>query len=1161
MWFSFLIFNLFDYLLPHLGTFAFLGPRQIPYHYFSETINKPTFPPRVCLMKPLPLFVLFFAASCFAPHCFAEGEAKAQADSKGWDGVSKAFVQRCFPCHQSDKKRGGLALDTPEGFFAGGDSGPALAEIVKRLKLQEGEEGAMPPKGPRFTPAEIENLSTGMATLKPGQSSAPFWSLVVPRRPAIPAQAGVEHPVDAFLLQKLSEKGLSFSPPGDKRTQIRRLKFHLVGLPPTPEEVSRFEQDKSPNAFAKLVERYLGSKEHGERWARHWLDVVRFAESNGFETNTSRGSAWVYRDWVIRSINSDLPYDQFVISQLAGDQIGQPEGTGFLVGGPWDEVKSPDETLTRQQRADELHDMVSTTASAFLGLTGGCARCHSHKFDPVSQEDYHRIKAVFEGVRHGERELPPSESRNRELAALKTRMAGLEAKLAAFRPLANPGRTTWIFPSKVTTPTFEPLVPPIGVEPYAAGSGPGERFYEGDLAKFPTLGQGYAFWSKVRDKYFAAYRPGVAGEFALGFSWGAGWNTHTKGARLVLDLDGDLKTVEDRKELGVIDQQRLAEGGPSIPQKPLWSGLKSFGTVRLEPRSAIFLQAGSDDDYATADLMVLQKVDLNGGLTPGGESASRSPSYSISLRSPAQTGENQEIFSPRVADRIRITIDATNGSEPCLDEVEAFGPGEPGVNLLHKDRGVRVSASGSFPPHPSHKLEFINDGIYGNSKSWIGNTPNGVWVEFRLPKAVPIHQIRWSRDRTVPPQFADRVMTTYRIEAGVGEEAMALVADSTDRAKQGTTDGPALRFQPGKAGDGVVDGLVRDYQKTRSELSSIGRMGRGYVGTFAQPGPTRLLFRGDPMQPRQEIGPGAFEKIGPPLKLASEAPEAQRRMALAKWMVSPENPLTARVIVNRIWQFHFGTGIVATPSDFGKNGARPTHPELLDWLASELVDPKYLLPGEVAKPWSLKHIQRLIVTSKAYSQSSAITPEGLAADAQARLLWRYPAHRLEAEAIRDSILFVSGNLRDEGGGPGFDLFEPNTNYVKVYRSKAKFGPAEWRRMVYQAKPRMQLDDVFGVFDCPDAGQIAPKRTLSTTPLQSLGMLNSGFLNDQARIFSERLARECATPRERVKRAFVLAFQREPEEAEINAGLEVWNEVGPEALCRAILASNEFLHPD
>jgi len=1077
------------------------------------------------------------------------------ASPSDWPTLSTTFAQRCFPCHQAEKKRGGLVLDTSEGVLAGGDSGPAAVEILKRLKRLPTEEGAMPPKGPRFSPEEMDKLSKGLATLRPTLQAVPFWSLASPIRPKVPQTFGAEHPIDAFLLQKLSEKGLDYSHPADKRTQIRRLKFGLLGLPPNPEEVKLFESDPSPKAFALLVESYLASKAHGERWARHWLDVVRFAESNGFETNTPRPTAWVYRDWVIDCINKDLPYDQFVLAQLAGDQLGHPEGTGFLVGGPWDAVKSPDETLTRQQRADELHDMVATTTSTFLGITGGCARCHSHKFDPVSHEDYHRIKAVFEGVINGEGELPPTVAKSRELVALKKRLADLEQKLNSQRAMGRPGKTTWIFPSQTATPTFEPLVPVKGIESYSSGTGPGERLFEGNLTQFPTLGQGYAFWSNVRDKFVAAYRPGVSGDFSLGFSWGAGRNTHTTRAKLVLDLDGDLKTAGDRRELATINQQRLADGGSLVPQKPLWSGLARFGIVRLEKRSAIFLQAGSDDQFTSADLLVLQRVDQESKPSHARESRS------IALRSPVQTGKNLETFPPLIADRVRITIDATNGSEPCLDEVEAFGPNEPDVNLFHKNRGVKVTASGSFPPHPFHKLEQINDGNYGNEKSWIGNQVNGVWVEFQLSKPVAIHQILWSRDRTLPAKFVDRVMTKYRIEVGTKAGPFVLIADSSDRAKPGTPDGPALQFQPDKLGQGLVGELINDYHKTRSELSSIGRSGRGYVGTFVQPGPTRLLFRGDPMAPRQEIGPGSFDRIGLPLKLAANTPEAQRRMAFARWIASPENPLTARVIVNRLWQFHFGTGIVATPSDFGKNGARPTHPELLDWLAMELVNPQFLLPGEVAKPWSLKHIQRLIVTSRAYNQSSAITTKGLAADAQTRLLWRYPSRRLEAEGIRDSILFVAGNLRDEGGGPGFDLFEPNTNYVKVYRSKATFGPPEWRRMVYQSKPRMQLDDLFGVFDCPDAGQIAPRRTLSTTPLQSLGMLNSGFLNDQARIFSERIAKEADTPSNRVKRAFDLAYQRPPDTEELAASIAVYETIGAEALCRAILASSEFLHPD
>jgi hypothetical protein len=269
---------------------------------------------------------------------------------------------------------------------------------------------------------------------------------------------------------------------------------------------------------------------------------------------------------------------------------------------------------------------------------------------------------------------------------------------------------------------------------------------------------------------------------------------------------------------------------------------------------------------------------------------------------------------------------------------------------------------------------------------------------------------------------------------------------------------------------------------------------------------------------------------------------------LAKWIASAENPLTARVIVNRLWHYHFGRGLVETPSDFGINGAKPTHPELLDWLASELI----------ARGWSLKAVHRLIVTSATYRQSSEMSPLGARIDADARLLWRYPPHRLEAEALRDAIVAVAGNLNLKMGGPGFDLFEPNNNYVKVYHSRTNFGPEEWRRMIYQAKPRMQLDNTFGAFDCPDAGQIAPRRTSSTTPLQALNLLNSPFVLQQARLFGARLERE-AKPDGAVSRAFQLALNREPTSEESLAARKLVEEYGLIALCRGLLNANEFLY--
>jgi Protein of unknown function (DUF1553)/Protein of unknown function (DUF1549) len=571
-------------------------------------------------------------------------------------------------------------------------------------------------------------------------------------RPAVPPAGNIawcRNDIDRFILARLEKEHLAPSPEADRRTLIRRLSFDLLGLPPTPEETAAFVADPDPAAYEKLVERDLASPAYGERWARHWLDVVRFAESHGFEMNQPRRNAWPYRDYVIRALNEDRPYEQFVREQLAGDASGVDEATGYLVAGPWDQVKSPDVVLTAQQRADELHDVVSTTASAFLGLTVGCARCHDHKFDPITQHDYYAVTAVFAGVQHGER----------------------------------------------------PLLPVLSSQP-----------------------------------------------------------------------------------------------------------------------------------------------------------------------------------------------------------------------------------------------------------------------------------------------------------------------------------------------------LV-------------------YAGQFVKPPPTFLLHRGDPTQPREEVAPGALAYFGGKLELSAET-EQQRRLALARWISDPKNPLTARVLVNRLWQHHFGEGIVSTPSDFGRNGARPSHPELLDWLASEFL----------SRGGSLKAIHRLIVTSSTYQQNSRIEDSGSrieggqplpgdprSTDAGNRLLWRYPPQRLEAETLRDSILAVCGNLDRRMSGPGFDLFEPNDNYVKVYTPKTQFGPAEWRRMVYQSKPRMQLDNVFGAFDCPDAGQIAPKRNRSTTPLQALNLLNSSFMVQQADIFAQRLQGEAGNDVEaQVRRAFLLAFGREPVVEEQEAAAQLIRTEGLAVFCRALLNANEFV---
>ena len=905
---------------------------------------------------------------------FARAEPPAAQAPDFATVVVPLLARRCGACHGPATAESGWRIDDRQRARAGGDSGlpgivagkPEASEIVRRVTTDDAE--ARMPADADPLPAEEQALLTAwvsagapwpddMATLPPSlfpdtRETSSHWAFQPIVRPPLPEIARVTHPIDAFVLQGLAAQGLSMQPEAAPPTLLRRVMFDLVGLPPTPADVQAFTADVAARgtdaAFADLVDRLLASHGFGERWARHWLDAVRFAESNGFEMNQMRPNAWRYRDWVIESLKCDLPYDAFVRAQLAGDTCGADVATGFIVGGAWDQVKSPDPVLTANQRADELHDMVSTTSSAFLGLTVGCARCHDHKFDPIPQTDYYRLKAVFAGVEHGEREVTLSSEQPRQ---------------------------------------------------------------------------------------------------------------------------------DRRAEIARL----LAEAGVST------------------------------------------------------------------LRRAVTHRQNVDRFAPTPARFIRFTILETSGSEPCLDELEVFS--SDGRNVA---RGSTPTSSGDFAGNAFHALAHVNDGLYGNEHSYISNSPGTGWVQFELPATETVDRVVWSRDRSPEPKYADRVATRYEIAVSTDGVTWQPIASDLDRRPFGdptaAPDDTPAAIPPGSVADPAsVAGKISALKR---ELSTLDRGPMAYAGRFAEPGATFRMFRGDPTQPREEILPGPLSRIGSgPWPAGPISAEAARRRALADWIVDPGHPLTARVIVNRLWHHHFGTGLVDTPSDFGAGGGRPSHPELLDWLASELI----------ANGWHLKPIHRLIVTSRAWRQGDEANAQALALDAQDRLLWRYPPHRLEAEAIRDAILATSGSLNPQAGGPGFDLFVANANYVKVYETKTEFTADDFRRMIYQSKPRSELDTFFGAFDCPDAGQIQPKRTSSTTPLQALNLLNGAFLIDQADRFAARVAREAGdAPAERVRLAFLLAFGRDATEEEIAAGTKLVADHGLPALCRALYNANEFL---
>ena len=450
--------------------------------------------------------------------------------------------------------------------------------------------------------------------------------------------------------------------------------------------------------------------------------------------------------------------------------------------------------------------------------------------------------------------------------------------------------------------------------------------------------------------------------------------------------------------------------------------------------------------------------------------------------------------------------------------------------------------------------------MYGNSHSWISNETGQGWVEIELAKKATISRVIWGRDQK--GNFRDRIPVQYKIEVADEMKNWHLISSAEDRiplVSSAQTDNSSEKsnglFYPvtDLSEDAIVVlkeliGQVKDLETQLGQLALDAPM--IYAGQFDQPEElTHWLYRGDPFQKRDVVEPGGISAFKGHLNLDNQTLESKRRLKLARWISDAKNPLTARVMVNRIWHYHFGEGIVNSPSDFGVNGGPPSHPQLLDWLASEFK----------GSGWSVKSIQRLIALSGTYLQSSRPTQKGLELDVDCRLLWRFPPRRLAAEAIRDSILQVSGAIDLTMGGVGYEVFEPNTNYVRVYNPKAEFGPSEWRRMVYQRKIRMEGDATFEAFDCPDGGQVCPKRTRSITAMQALNLLNSHFMVQQADLFSHRLLQETSQNiSAQVRRGFHLAYGRRPDQQELQRSIALVESHGLPIFCRAIFNTNEFM---
>ena len=929
--------------------------------------------------------------------------------------IAPILEERCWYCHGEEEQESDLRLDRRAKMLRGGNSGLSavvpgkpeksyLIEVVRHLD----PDVKMPPDEDKMPAKEVDLLTRWIkeGAVWPGQMDAvareesDHWSFQQVVRPKVPeptaraagaaanqqnpspaaSAVGSRNPIDAFLLKSLATHDLSFSERTDPRSLIRRASIVLTGLTPTAEETTEFlaayEAD-SEKTYTALVDRLLESPHFGERWAQHWLDVIRWAETNGSEANLYRKNAWIYRDYVVRAFNEDKPYDEFVREQLAGDSLGAGEATGFLVAGPHVPAATVgrEPTAIRQARADRMDEILQTVGASIMGVTIGCARCHNHKFDPITIKDYYSMSGVFQDVEFGSRRPEFSDDH-------------------------------------------------------------------------PRQQRGQELWR------------------------------------------------------GIAQQRRIL--------RPLGGWEENWGAFR----------------------------ELH--------------------------------FSPTTTKAIRIRFKMTNVG---LDELEVFGPDDYGENLAHRRRGTKVSGFPAKGLEGRNPIRRLTDGEYG-TMAWRAKASKDAkekpWVRIDFEKPESVSRLRLSSNREYfnDTDYLDKkpYLPRYEYDMDVLQE------DGTWQPWVGTwyVNKKLNQKHPERKA------ALAEIQDAIETLAEEGPR-PSFVGRFVRPQVTRVLLRGSPESPRDEVMPAGPAIFGGDLKLTSTASGSKRRAEFAQWITSAENPLTARVIVNRIWHHVFGNGIVPTTADFGKAGAPPTHPKLLDWLAAEFVQPsseptalaaglsdpanttgpEASANGSQSKPWSMKSMIRLLVMSDAFRQSSTPTPQGLAKDAGSALLWRFPPKRVEAEVIRDSILLASGSLDRSIGGRSYRIHNVKKTYAQ-WEVLDNHGPETWRRMLYQERMRRVDDGMFTAFDFPDCGQVRAKRPVSTTPLQALNLMNSDFVIEQSKRIASRARQDAGgDASQSVDRCFELLLGRAPDEQERKACLELAKESDLSLVCRALINSNEF----
>jgi hypothetical protein len=988
-----------------------------------------------CTHSRLPVFLLTLAL--LSP--LRAQNAPAASPDFFENKIRPVLSNNCFSCH-TNSQLGGLRLDSREAMLKGGKSGPALvpgdAEKSLIIKAVEQTGPLKMPMGTKLNKDQVEDLVAWVkagavwpkASLPPssmssdGKYSIPperrnFWSLLPlkdPKPPAVKDARWAKTAIDQFILARLEQDGLKPVKPAGKRDLLRRASFDLIGLPPTPEEVAAFEKDTSLDAFAKAVDRLLDSPHYGERWGRFWLDVARYGEDDYRSLNPNpRGyrpypNAFVYRDWVIQAFNDDLPYDQFVKAQLAGDLMDEKvrykmlPATGFLGLGPW----YYDNGSVEVTRADERHDRVDVVTRGFLGLTVACARCHDHKYDPIPQTDYYALGGVFlNTVYHEYPRVPKTvvdqytkvqeqiEQKQKMLQTMQSNLGSQLSESLAFK-------------------TSQYLQ---GVYDVAVSKKEKDAVVEARKLDYELLDRWIAYMAKPTDKYkFKEPWQALMKRASAGPGGGRG---------------GRGGVTPDAPKMDAPKTEEAAK--PEAPKTEAPAGGAPGGIV-----AAVGGAFGGG---------------ANGGGRRGGGGG--------------PGGANPEV--KKLADEFQENVVRVMLERKEMNE-------ENDIIIAKSLEGTKKKKRADKPN------EFItNDDFCPNCGLRLKNMPeedNNFWTEI------------------------------FQRELRDSDDPVAMMLMGGRGGKPGVLlfRGWGLESRTGSEAQAQMASIKNDIEEARKKIEPAYPFIHG-VTDAEKPVDLPLAIRGNP------------ENLGPEVQrhflsmLSKDEPKSfskgSGRLELAEDIL--KQPIAMRVIVNRVWKEHFGTGLVDSPSNFGQTGERPTNPNLLEYLASSFVK----------KGMSIKNLHREIMLSSVYQLSADDDTAAAAKDSGNRLYWHFTRRRLEAEQLRDAVLMVSGNLDKTPGGPSTDL-----------------SPAFTRRTVYGKVSRYKLDEYLQLFDFPAPNISAEKRFTTTVPLQRLFLMNSDFMQAESEELAKRVAGE-PDNRARIRKAYQLIYGRDPSEQEIKLGID------------------------